>query len=103
MKEIMKDVAAGVTIIVLMAIALFNLSSCAAFQGKDTVVKNVCAVACDSAEEITLDQCKSICSHSGEDYAYLCAVACNIAVEMGEEECNGVCTEKINDVLKNTQ
>jgi enamine deaminase RidA (YjgF/YER057c/UK114 family) len=106
MKEIMVDIATGVTIIVLLAIVLFNLSSCAAFQDKDTmapVVKNVCAMACDRAEELTLDQCKSVCSQAGENYADLCSVACSVAVEIGEEECNEVCTEKINDVLKNTK
>jgi hypothetical protein len=103
MKERMVDIATGVTIIVLLAIVLFNLSGCAAFQGRYNmapVVKEVCAMACDSAEDLTTDQCNDICSNVDESIADTCSVACSIAIEIGGPECNRTCTDKLNEVIK---
>jgi hypothetical protein len=105
MKEIMKDVAAGVTIIVLLTIVLFHLSSCAAFQNKkpmEPIVKNVCSMACDQAEDLTIDQCERVCSNT-EEYADICKIACSIAVDIGGMECDGLCVDKLNETLKNAK
>jgi hypothetical protein len=104
-RDIAKDIAAGIALLALLVVVIL-LSSCAAFQNKvvmEPVIENVCAIACDSAEKFTSEQCNDACSEAGDKLAETCYMACSIAVDVASNKCDKVCSEKLYYALKKNE